>query len=109
MSRETPLNQSVQTALAELKALIRQRYPDAQFRLDFNPDDSSIIELVTIVDIEDTDQVLDLVMDRQMELQIEEGLPIFVVTERPLDRLAAMLEAASVTRMLETPVTLSQP
>lgn len=94
MSAERALDSRIEDALDELKETIRRRYPDARFRLGTNPEDSAIVELVTIVDAEDADQVLDVVVDRQMELQIDEGLPIFVVTERSWERVKQMLEEA---------------
>ena len=85
------LDPGMQGAARELQGIIRQHYPDAQFRLGRSADDPSIVHLITIVDVDDPDQVLDVVIDRQMELQIEEELPIFVVTERPWERAAALV------------------
>jgi hypothetical protein len=52
---------------------------------------------VAIVDVDDTDPVLDVVMDRVLGLQ-EQGLPVFLVTERPLERIVALQEAMRVAR-----------
>jgi hypothetical protein len=73
----------------ELKGLIRRHYPGAEFVISRSPEEPAIVHLVTIVDVEDTDRVLDVVIDRQIE-----GLPVFVVTERPSKRVMAMREAA---------------
>ena len=88
----------IEAALEELKALIRQRFPEAQFRIGVSPDDATITELVTVVDDDDPSQVLDLVIDRQMELQIDEGLPIFVVTEPTLERALALVKRMRAPR-----------
>ena len=66
----------------ELETLIRARYPDATFRVERGQDDPEAIQLVTTVDVEDTDEVLDAIADRVMELQIEHDLPVFVIPVR---------------------------
>ena len=43
--------------------MIGQHYPEASFRVSYGEDDSTIVQLVGVVDIEDTDPVLDVVMD----------------------------------------------
>jgi hypothetical protein len=45
--------------------------------------------------------VLDVVMERLLELQ--ETLPVFVVTERPLERTIAMREAAEAQKRAVVP------
>jgi hypothetical protein len=80
------LDARIEQALEELKGLILRRYPDAQFSIVGDPDDPSIVVLDAIVDVEDTDEVLDVVIDRLGELRNDEGLPIFVVPLRPLER-----------------------
>ena len=99
--RADELDPRIEAALEELQACIRGRYPAAQFRIGTSPDDPAIIELVTIVDDDDPNEVLDLVVDRQMELQIEDGLPIFVVTEPTPERTVVLLQAAQASRLAE--------
>jgi hypothetical protein len=82
-----------QAALDELRGRILQRYPDAQFEVTGGIDDPNAIHLVATVDVEDTEDVVDLVIDRMMELQIEQGLPIFVIPVRPVERVIASLNA----------------
>jgi hypothetical protein len=43
------------------------------------------------VDIADTDQVIDLVGDRLVELQADECLPVYVTPLRPIERVVAQL------------------
>ena len=76
----------MQAAITELQELIRRRYPEARFCVRPSEEDPTILHLVTIVDVEDTDIVLDAVVDRMMDLQIEDGLPLFVIPVRPLSR-----------------------
>lgn len=87
----------MKAAIVDLKATIRQHHPGVVFRIAANPDDPEIVELVAIVDLEDPDQVLDVVIDRQMQIQIHDELPIFVVTERSGERVAAMVKAENAT------------
>ncbi|MCL4544835.1 MAG: hypothetical protein M1118_09625 [Chloroflexi bacterium] len=81
----------MQSALTELEGMIREHYPTAQFRINPSQDDPEIIHLTTTVDVEDTEDVLNLVIDRMMEMQIEEGLPIFVIPVRPRERILAQI------------------
>jgi hypothetical protein len=48
--------------------------------------------LVTTVDIADTDEVIDVIGDRLVELQVDEGLPIYVTPLRPIQRVIAELQ-----------------
>ena len=49
------------------------------------------VYLVTTVDIADTDEVIAVVGDRLVELQVDEGLPLYVTPLRPIDRVIAEL------------------
>jgi hypothetical protein len=51
-------------ALEELKALIRQRYPEATFRVARSPENPQTVLLKPVVDVEDRDEVMDVVIDR---------------------------------------------
>ena len=86
-------NLATQRAFSELKALIQQHYPSANFEVRPGHDDPESIHLITIVDLEDTDPVFELVLERMMEFQIEEELPIYVIPVRPLERVRMMHEA----------------
>jgi len=93
MSADRDLNGRMMVALAELEGIIRRRYPDAQFQVTRSQDDPAVLHLTAIVDVEDTEEVVDTVIARMMELQIEEELPIFVIPVRPRERVAALLES----------------
>lgn len=82
----------IREAAEELKALIRARYPDAQFRLAPSPYDRDAWNLWTYVKIEDPDDVRELTKDREIDMLTEEHIPIYVTptldptgftTERP--------------------------
>lgn len=93
----------VQQALDELKTLIVQRYPQAQFRVNRGQDDPAAIHLIAIVDVEDTDEVADLTIEKEMELQIEDGLPVFVIPVQPIERITTRWEARRKKRVAPVP------
>jgi hypothetical protein len=69
----------IKAAAEELKATIRTRYPDAQFRLSPAHDDRDAWNLWTFVDLEDPDEIRDLTRDRELDMLTEEHIPIYVV------------------------------
>jgi hypothetical protein len=91
--QEQPIDARTQAALSELQGIIKQHYPDATFQVTRSQDDPQAIHLLTTVDVEDRGEVLDAVMDRMMELQIAEDLPIFVIPRRPRERMLAIRRA----------------
>jgi len=99
-------NPKVQHALDELKAMILARYPGAHFRVSRGQDDPAAIHLVAIVDVDDTEEVVNLTIEREQALQIDEGLPIFVIPIQPLERVATRWEARLKKR---TAVPTAQP
>jgi hypothetical protein len=80
----------MEEAVHELKGVITKRFPQATVVIEEGADPQGIY-LVTTVDIADTDEVIDLVGDRLVELQVEEGLPIYVTPLRPIERVVAQL------------------
>jgi hypothetical protein len=86
-----PTPEQINTAIAEIKRLILQHYPDATFRVESGIDDPKAIHLVTIIDFEDTFDVLERVSERMMQIQINRGVPIFVIPMRPNERTLQML------------------
>ena len=83
----------MQTALDELKGIIRGRYPDAEFSVGPSPDDLAVVHLRTVVDVADKEELVDLVIDRMMQMQIEDKLPVFVIPVRPPKRVQELLRA----------------
>ena len=93
-----PLTPRMEEAGQELKGVITQRFPQAAFVVEEGADPKGIY-LVTTVDIADTDEVIDLVGARLVELQVDEGLPVYVTPLRPIERVIAQLrerEAAAL-------------
>jgi hypothetical protein len=88
---QTHDEERIQQGIAELQAMIRERFAEAVFAV-FRGDDPEGVYLRVTVDVEDTDEVVDAIIDRLLELQVEEELPLYVVPVRPVKR---SLEAAS--------------
>jgi hypothetical protein len=63
-----------------------------------SPEDPRIIHLITTVDVPDTTEVVEAVLDRVLMLQIDEKLPIHVIPIRPRERALEMLHAEQQTR-----------
>ncbi len=80
----------IRKAIDELIGIIRERYPEARFDVGLGGE-SSGIHVRTTVDVEDTEDVTNLYMDRLVDMQVEEGLPIHVIPVRPLARTTEML------------------
>jgi hypothetical protein len=74
----------------ELKGTISERFPQASFIVEEGFDPKGVY-LVTTVDIADTDEVMDVIGDRLLELQVDEGLPLYVTPLRPIQRVIAEL------------------
>jgi hypothetical protein len=81
------LDQNVQRALLELQAIISARWPNATFVVTRGQDDPEAIHLDTTVDVDDTEEVLDLVIDRVLDLQINRGIPVHVIPLQSSERI----------------------
>ena len=73
----------MQAAIEEIQRLIQQHYPEATFQVEPGDDPTRMYVLAT-VDVEDTDAVVDVYIDRLLDLQIDEGLAVYVVPVRLL-------------------------
>jgi hypothetical protein len=92
----------MEKAVNELKGTIAKHFAQASFVVEEGFDPKGIY-LVTTVDIADTDEVMDVIGDRLVELQVDEGLPIYVTPLRPMRRVLAELrelgQATSPSRL----------
>jgi len=77
-------------AIAEIEALILSHYPEATFDVALG-DDPEGTYLTATVDIEDTDEVMDVIVERMLEMQVEEGIPLYPIIVRPIERVLAEL------------------
>jgi hypothetical protein len=85
-------DEPTQRAITELRATISQKYPGTVFQVGRAEDDPSSIHITAIVDVDDPDEVGDLVLDRVLELQVDEGIPIHVIPIRTPERVMAELQ-----------------
>ena len=85
-----PADDRIAAALAEFQELIRARYTDAIFAISERNDPPGVY-LKAIVDIDDADPIIDLMIDRMLELQIEQEVPVWVLPLRPPARVLASL------------------
>ena len=107
--RSESLDARAQSAVEELQSLIQEHYPAATFAVERGPDDPEAVHLVTTIDLEDTDEILEVVAERVMELQIDEGVPVFVIPLRPAARVSAMLEAVQAQPAPDLPMVYPHP
>jgi hypothetical protein len=83
----------IREALDELRGIIADRYPEATFEVR-RGEEPAALWLVATVAVEDRYEVIDLFLDRLVELRVEEALPVFVDVQRTPEREAAVLAAA---------------
>lgn len=91
-------NPRIRAAIGELQEMILRRYPEATFTVGRGADQDGIY-LTPIVDVEDLDEVADIFTSRLVDMQVEEGLPVYVVPDWPLHRVREHLR-----RMAAQPV-----
>lgn len=89
--QEENLDPRVRSVLTELRGAISECYPDATFEVLRDQEEPENIDLLTTVDLEDPDEVLDLVIDRLVDLQVDERIPVHVIPIRTPERILAEL------------------
>lgn len=88
--RERPAEDPrLERAVAELSERIKAEYPTTSFAVQQGIDDPVETWLVATVDVEDPDEIIDLVVDRLLELQIDEEMPLHVLPVHTPERIAA--------------------
>ena len=90
-------DERIRQGIAELQGMIRKRFSEAVFAV-FRGDDPEGVYVRVTVDVEDTDEVVDVFLDRLLELQVEEELPLYVVPVRPAKRSLEQASRLSHTR-----------
>jgi hypothetical protein len=80
----------MEAAVAEIKQLILQRFPEATF--DQGPGEDPVgMYVITTVDLEDLGEVMDVYRDRIVDMQVDEGLPLYFIPTRPIERSLEMM------------------
>jgi hypothetical protein len=92
------LDPAMQAAISELQQTILARFPSTEFTVGEASDPEGVY-MRAIVDIDDPDEVTELIIDRVVDLQVEDGLPIYVVPLRTAARDAALRERQAAARM----------
>lgn len=80
----------IDAAVTELQQLIRNHYPETTFTVAPGEDPEGIYVTAT-VDVDDLDEVFDVVVERLLQMQIEDGLPVYVIPVQPIERVLADL------------------
>ena len=91
-----------QHAIDELKGLIQAKYPTATFAVGRGIEDPEETWLTARVDLDDPDEVMDVVLDRVLELQLDEDLPVYVLPLRTPGRVAQVLTQQRLQRRTAT-------
>lgn len=89
-------------AMDELQGMIRARYPSTEFRIRPGVDDPETTYLVATVDVDDPDEVLDLVLDRLIQMQVNEGLPISLLPIHTPERVERTRRQVSDRQVFKT-------
>lgn len=90
LAARVSMSPRMEEAVTELIALIRGRFPEATFAIGHGEDPDGIY-LTAMVDVDDRGEVIDVFIERLIDLQLEEGLPLFVAPVRTPERNAALL------------------
>lgn len=80
-ARVETLDSRIVDAVVELQTTIQAHHPSATFDIEHGADPDGIY-VWTHVDTDDPDGVLDCVVDRLLQLQIDDGLPVHVIPIR---------------------------
>ena len=98
----------IKEAVEELRTLIASRYPDAEFEVfvrDDLSDEPKGLRLRAMVDVEDLDEVMDTVIDALYDIEVERGLPVYVVMVQPHSRVMEELRARGQCRQPADPAS----
>jgi hypothetical protein len=82
-------DQRIQSAIEEFTQMIADHYPGTTFST-FVGEDPLGVYLRATVDIDDTDEVMDLIIDRLMTIQNDEELPFYVIPTQTRERNEAI-------------------
>ncbi len=91
----------MQAAVDELQQLILAHFPLTTFTVG-EAEEPDGVYMRAIVDVDDADEVADVFMNRLVDFQVEENLPIHVVTVRTPERRAALRQQEQAIRRMPT-------
>lgn len=87
------VNERAQAAIDELKRTILTRHPEATFEVGPGTDNPTAIHLDVYVDLDDPGEVLDEIIDRVVDIQVDEGIPLHVIPFHTPGRALARIHA----------------
>lgn len=92
MTIEQPMHLTprMETAVEEIQRLVTQRFPEATFVLGHGEDPEGI-HLIVTVDLDDVGEVVDLYLERLVDVQLDDMLPLYVIPVRPAQRSLEIL------------------
>ncbi len=73
----------IETIVLEFQHLIEQYYPQAHFEVK-SGDDPVGTYLIIRIDVEDPDEVVDVYAEKLLALQVDEGIPLYLIPVRHL-------------------------
>ena len=93
-----------QAALDELQSLIGASFPEATFEMQRGYEPAGIY-LVATVDVEDMQDVVDVFIERLVDIQVDDGIPVYVSVKRPFERTWAMFQEEQGRRARAEPLS----
>jgi hypothetical protein len=88
----------VQAAIAELQQMILAQFPTTEFTVGEASDPEGVL-VRAIVDVDDPDEVTNVIIDRMVDIQVDDHLPIYVVPLRTPARDAALRAQQAAARI----------
>ncbi len=107
--RQPASDLALQQAVAELQQLIEGHYPGTTFDVGPGGDDPTGTYIAATVDLDDPDDVMDLVIERVLAFQVEDGLSIHVVPIRTLEQIARLQQERASRQHLAVPAASLHP
>lgn len=99
IERDYMTDSRIQAAVTELQDLILTHYPSTVFTVG-EADDPDGVYIRAVVDVDDPDEVTEVFIDRMIDLQVDDGLPVYVVPVRTPAREAAERQRQQVARAI---------
>jgi hypothetical protein len=78
-----------QAAIDEIKQSILSRHPEATFSVHPGFDDPTSVCLEVYVDLDDPHEVFDEIVDRIVDIQLDDGIPLHVIPLHTPERALA--------------------
>lgn len=86
----------LQERINEIKQLVHEKFPDAEFRVGKGPEPGTY--LYATVDVADTDEVRNVVLERIVDIQVDEGLDLYFLPLRPPEKVLADFDRKKAER-----------